>query len=189
MQTVQSPEQAGLDLVLDEVSGAVRSVDPDTLAVSAELIEHADRIFVFGQGRSGIALRAIGMRLMHLGLSVHVVGETTAPAIGPGDVLIAASGSGTTESVVRAADRAAAAGAAVIAVTTAAESPLARLAARTVRIDAAVKTDHGGSSSAQYAGSLFEQAVLLVGDALFHALWQRSGAAAEELWTRHANLE
>ena len=41
------------------------------------------------------------MRLMHLGLTVHVVGETTAPAIRSNDLLLAASGSGTTAGVER----------------------------------------------------------------------------------------
>ena len=43
--------------------------------------------------------------------------------------------------------------------------------------------------SAQYAGGLFELSVALVGDAVFHALWQASGLSADELWPRHANLE
>ena len=32
-------------------------------------------------------------------------------------------------------------------------------------------------------------AVVVLGDALFHTLWQASGATAAELWPRHANLE
>jgi len=31
--------------------------------------------------------------------------------------------------------------------------------------------------------------IALVGDAVFHALWQASGLSADELWPRHANLE
>ena len=38
------------------------------------------------------------------------------------------------------------------------------------------------------AGILFEQEVVLLGDALFDALWQRSGSTADELWPRHTNL-
>lgn len=55
------------------------------------------------------------MRLMHLGLTVHIVGETTTPAIGPGDVLLVASGSGTTGGIIRGADSALGAGATVVA--------------------------------------------------------------------------
>lgn len=165
-------------------AGAAASLD----AVAARL-GAADRVFVLGAGRSGLALRMTAMRLMHLGLVVHVVGDVTTPAITAGDALLAASGSGSTAGIVRAAETAHAAGASVLVLTTAAESPLADLADVTVVLPAAQKQDHRGTLSAQYSGALFEQSVLVVGDAVFHTLWQASGATAEELWPRHANLE
>lgn len=174
---------------LDSVITAVVHEDPVALAVLADLIAEAPRVFVLGAGRSGLALKMTAMRLMHLGLDVHVVGEVTAPAIARNDLLFTASGSGTTGSIVRAAQTAAAAGAGVAVITTAPESPLAQLAAVSIVVPAADKLDRSGSSSAQYAGSLFEQTVMILGDALFHALWQRSGRSADELWPRHANLE
>ena len=174
-----------LDVVIERL---VRD-DPMALGAFAELIAGSTRVFVLGAGRSGLALQMTAMRLMHLGLDVHVVGEVTSPAIQAGDVLLTASGSGTTAGIVRAAQTAAAAGARVAAITTAAASPLADLATRVILVPAADKLDRSGASSAQYAGSLFEQTVVVLGDALFHALWQRSGVTADELWPRHANLE
>ena len=35
----------------------------------------------------------------------------------------------------------------------------------------------------------FEQAVVTIGDAIFHARWKASGLTADELWPRHSNLE
>ena len=171
------------------VVDALRSAFASSLDNAATLLRAAPRVFVLGAGRSGLALSMTAMRLMHLGLTVHVVGEVTSPAIKSGDVLLVASGSGTTGAIVRAADTAQAIGASIVALTTAADSPLGRFAAVTVVIPAAAKQDHAGQVSAQYAGGLFEQSVLLVGDAIFHALWQASGATAEQLWPRHANLE
>ncbi|MFJ2369284.1 6-phospho-3-hexuloisomerase [Microbacterium sp. NPDC087665] len=155
----------------------------------ADLLDDAERVFVYGAGRSGLALRMTAMRLMHLGLDVHVVGDTTAPAIAAGDVLLTASGSGTTESIVRAAERAASLGARVGLITTADSSPLADIADVRVRVPAAQKLDRSAEASAQYAASLFEQVVVVIGDGLFHALWQRQGTSADDLWPRHANLE
>jgi 6-phospho-3-hexuloisomerase len=163
--------------------------DPAVFSRLVDLVSKAPRVFVFGAGRSGLALRMTAMRLMHLGLDVHVVGEATTPAIARGDLLLTASGSGTTGGIVRAAETAVSVGALVAALTTAARSPLAELAAVTVLVPAAEKLDRSGSASVQYAGSLFEQAVVLIGDALFHALWQRSGQSADDLWPRHSNLE
>ena len=190
-----------LELVADEVDAAVSAVlDADAggddssdtsgqLDAFADLIDDAERVFVHGAGRSGLALRMTAMRLMHLGLEVHVVGEVTTPAIAEGDVLLTASGSGTTSGIVAAARTAVDAGARVAAITTAADSPLADLAEAVLVVPAADKQDRSGAASAQYAGGLFEQTVVLLGDAVFHALWKRSGADADELWPRHANLE
>jgi 6-phospho-3-hexuloisomerase len=174
---------------LDSVIERVVRNDPKMLAAFAELIADAPRVFVLGAGRSGLALRMTAMRLMHLGQDVHVVGEVTSPAIAAGDLLLTASGSGTTGGIVRAAQTAASVGARVAAMTTDPESSLAKLADVAIIIPAAGKLDRSGAASAQYAGGLFEQAVVLIGDALFHALWQRSGQSADELWPRHANIE
>ena len=160
-----------------------------SLTAVADRLAAADRVFLLGAGRSGLALQMTAMRLMHLGLVVHVVGDATTPAITGADALLAASGSGSTAGIVRAAETARDAGATVLVLTTAPDSPLADLADVTVVIPAAQKQDHGGTLSAQYSGGLFEQSVLVVGDALFHTLWQASGATAAELWPRHANLE
>ena len=77
----------------------------------------------------------------------------------------------------------------VFLVTAAPGSPLAKVAGGVLVLPAASKQDVDRRSSQQYAGSLFEQAVLIVLDAVFHALWQQSQQTAEELLRRHANLE
>ncbi len=192
MQPQEETVAAALDLIGRELAAAIDSTattDRQALDRVADLLAAAPRVFVHGAGRSGIALGMTAMRLMHLGLEVHVVGEVTAPAITSGDLLLTASGSGTTGGIVRAAATARDVGAAVAAVTTAAESPLAALATEVLVVRAAAKQDRSGTASAQYAGGLFEQTVVVLGDALFHALWRRSGRSADDLWPRHANLE
>lgn len=183
---------ASITLIRRELDALITSAldgNPAELDAFATALGDADRVFVHGAGRSGLALKMTAMRLMHLGFTVHVVGDVTTPAITSGDVLLTASGSGTTGGVVRAAQSAVDAGASVAAITTATESPLAKLAAHVLVLPAADKLDRSGSASAQYAGGLFEQAVVLVGDALFHSLWKQSGATADDIWPRHANLE
>ncbi len=162
----------------------VRCLDLAALALAA-----ADRVFLVGAGRSGIALRATAMRLMHVGLDVFVVGDVTTPAIRSGDVLLVASGSGSTAGIVRSATTAKSSGAVIVALTSVATSALASLADVLITVDAAAKMDRDGAKSAQYAGSLFEQLVLTIGDSLFDALWHVSGRSADELWPRHSNLE
>lgn len=188
--------QAGIESSLTRIRGEVDTVverlargETPALARVVDLVAAAPRVFVLGAGRSGLALRMTAMRLMHLGLEVHVVGEVTTPAIVEHDLLVTASGSGTTAGILRAAQTAIETGAKVAAITTAVDSPLAQLATVTIVVPAAAKLDRSATASTQYSGSLFEQVVVLLGDALFDALWQRSGSTADELWPRHANLE
>jgi 6-phospho-3-hexuloisomerase len=178
-----------LQVILAENQRLAEQLDYGQAASIIPLIQHAKRVFVVGAGRTGLALKAAAMRLMHLGLKVFVVGETTTPAIQAGDLLLAGSGSGTTSTIVKAAEKAKAAGAQVVAISTTIDSPLAVLATLVVVLPAAQKQDHGGTISQQYAGSLFEQSVLLLTDAIFQTLWALDGTPAEELWKRHANLE
>ncbi|NKQ57884.1 SIS domain-containing protein [Amycolatopsis sp. K13G38] len=175
--------------VLGEVDQVRAGVHSAAWVRAGALLLKAPAVFTIGTGRSGLALQMAAMRFMHLGLPTHVVGEVTAPAIGRRDVLVAASGSGSTARVVRAAETAREQGADVIALTTAADSALAKNATEVLIIPAADKQDFDGTSSIQYAGSLFEQSVLLITDALFHTLWKNSGTRARELWRLHANLE
>ena len=180
---------ANTSLILFELDRTLTTVSEADVAAAQSAIVSARRLFIAGAGRSGLALRMAAMRLMHLGLTVHVAGEVTAPAIAAGDLLIVASGSGTTRSAMHVAEVAIKVGADVLALTTAAGSRLADIARYVIVIAAATKQDHGGTRSEQYAGALFEQSVLLLMDAIFQTMWHERGESAEQLWKRHANLE
>jgi 6-phospho-3-hexuloisomerase len=178
-----------LALIQQEIEETVSGINPEQLAALADRVRGADRVFLAGAGRSGLVLRMAAMRLMHLGLTVHVAGDTTTPAIRGGDLLVVASGSGTTSGVVKSAETAVRAGAKVAALTTRPNSPVAELSDALVVIPAAQKTDHGSNISRQYSGSLFEQALFIATEAVFQGLWENTDESAEQLWLRHANLE
>jgi 6-phospho-3-hexuloisomerase len=175
--------------ILVEQQSILEKTDFEQVAKIIPFLKSANSIFVVAAGRSGLAIRSAAMRLMHFGFKVYVVGETTTPAIKEGDLLITASGSGTTSSIVKAAEKAVAAKAKVVTFSTTNDSPLAKNSDLLMIIPAAQKQDHGKSISKQYSGSLFEQALLLLTDAIFQTLWDEQGTPAEELWKKHANLE
>lgn len=178
-----------LEMILMEHNWLLKQIDFNGVATLASTIKSADHIFITAAGRSGFSMRSATMRLMHLGLNAYFVGETTTPAIQAGDVLIAASGSGTTSSIVKAAEKAKSVGATVVALSTQSQSLLSIIADQLILIPAAEKEDHEGSRSRQYAGSLFEQFLLLLTDAVFQSLWRLEDIPNAELWKRHANLE
>lgn len=181
--------QSELEMILNENIALMKKFDFEQVLPLIDQLQQAKSIFVIAAGRSGFSMRSAAMRLMHLGLQVYFVGDTTTPAIRSGDLLLAASGSGTTSTIVRAAEKSVAAGAKVVAISTQQTSPLAKLASHLILIPAAEKQDHHGNESKQYAGSLFEQFLLLLSDAVFQSLWKAAETPAEELWKRHANLE
>ncbi|GAA3299358.1 6-phospho-3-hexuloisomerase [Glutamicibacter nicotianae] len=178
-----------MDLVHSEIEATVRGVKPRQVIELAAQLRAAPRVFVAGAGRSGLALRMAAMRLMHLGLAVHVAGDATTPAIAEGDLLLVASGSGTTAGVVQSVRTAQRVGARIAAITTDPSSPIGSAAHVLVEVPAAGKTDHGSSITRQYSGSLFEQALFLITEIVFHTLRSADDATAQQLWQRHANLE
>jgi len=181
--------QKAIRRILSETEHSLSLLERDKLAMLGELIAGASRIFVYGVGRSGLVLRTAAMRMMHLGLTTFVVGDCTTPAINSGDLLIVASGSGSTSSVVHAAKTAKQKNAKVVVITANGDADVNRLADLVVFITAAVKEDRGQTLSMQFAGSLFEQTVFFLFESLFLLLWRLSGLSAEQLFRRHANLE
>src|SRR5664280_1333003 len=133
-----------LEQILAEVAACVRQVSREDLARAAELMETSPRIFMAGAGRSGLCMRALAMRLMHLEKTAYVVGETTTPSIVAQDLLILGSGSGRTTSLLAMAGKARRQGATILLLTTDAASPLAELADYRVVIPApSLKTADG----------------------------------------------
>ena len=91
------------------------------------------------------------MRLYHLGRPPFVVGDMTAPPLGPGGLGVARG-----------------AGAGVVLFTTAESSPLAAWADVVVRI--AAQAIEGGPASKQLMGSIYEQALWVLCDAIVDQL-------------------
>ena len=110
MNTDQNAKNTTLTTILAEISQVLSHIPEDDLEITAKRLEQAPRIFVIGEGRSGLMARAFAMRLMHLGAVSYVIGETITPAIAEGDILVAISGSGRTHHVVWTAEKAKAQG-------------------------------------------------------------------------------
>ena len=137
-------------------------------------------------------MKAFGMRLMHTGKTVHVVGETTTPSISEADLLIIGSGSGRTASLLAMAGQAQRRKAKILLFTTDANSPLAELADHRVVIPAPSYMAYEGGhtlTSVQPLGTLFEQVMFILCDSLVLGLMQRTGVSAVQMFERHANLE
>jgi len=183
--------QTHLEAILNELRRTVEQIDPTEVTALLEAIGRAPRIFVTGAGRSGLAMRGFAMRLMHLGYIVHVVGETTTPAITEDDLLLIGSGSGATAGPLQNAQTASSIGATVALVTIQNESPIGRLADHSLSINASTPKlgQATGLRSVQPLGSLFEQSLGLLLDALIIQLMAQTDQDQSAMFGRHANLE
>ncbi len=177
--------------IAGEVSRTVGRVDDDRAEALVAALDEAKRVFVVGAGRSLRSIESFAIRLLHLGVSAFVVGETTTPALQPGDLLLVGSGSGSTGSLIPIARRAVETGGRVALVTIRAGSAIGELADVELFVPAPTPKLDGPDEAEpiQPMGSLFEQSLLVVLDAVVLALMQRRDESPETMFARHANLE
>jgi 6-phospho-3-hexuloisomerase len=172
-----------------ELLTTLNAVNETELAALRLAILDANRVYVAGRGRSGLLMRAFAMRLMHLGLTSHVVEDVTTPAIMEGDLLVIGSGSGATESLVQYANRAKMLQSRLALITTAANSRIGSQADYLVLVPAPSPKRESRRTSVQPMANLFEQSLLLVLDILTIQLMSDLDLTSEQMFTRHANLE
>ncbi len=174
-----------------EVGRVVARVSPEEVERLVVAIIRTRRLFLAGQGRSGLMMRAFAIRLTHLDIHCHVVGESTTPSLLPGDLLLVGSGSGETVTAVLTARSAHTAGGTIAALTTRPESTLAKLADLCVIVPAPVRerSTISPEDSIQPMGSLFEQSLLLLLDAIVLELKERLRQDERTMMARHSNLE
>lgn len=178
--------------VVHEIGRCLETVSASSIEEVVEQIMKADRIFLAGAGRSGLAVRAHAMRLMHMGKTVYVIGDVTTPNISCGDLLIIGSGSGRTATLLCHAEKAKTLGARILLVTIDSSSPIAKLADSVVRIPAPspkAQNTTGAEQSVQPMGALFEQCLFVLLDTLIVMVMQRQGLSSDQMFSRHANLE
>jgi 6-phospho-3-hexuloisomerase len=177
--------------IIQELENTVSRTVEQQVQDLTQAILQARKIFVAGAGRSGFMVKAFAMRLMHIGFEVYVVGETITPNLTPEDMLIVASGSGATESLVVMAQKARAIGARIGLLTIDPQSPIGKLTDLVLTISAPSPKiqKETGFTSLQPMGSLFEQSLLVILDVVILMLMERQNKTSDTMFTRHANLE
>lgn len=178
------------DQVLEELRPGL---GPDVIAQLPNLSKRlalAKRILCYGVGREGLMMKALAMRLYHLGLDVHVVGDMTAPPVASEDVLIVSAGPGsfsTVEALVKVAQNAKAE---VICVTAEPGGSVPQMADAVVRIPAqTMANDQSEATSVLPMGSLYEALMFLHFELLVLDLRDRLGIASDAMRANHTNME
>jgi 6-phospho-3-hexuloisomerase len=173
-------------IIIEEIGGALSAVDPGEVEAAIGALRDARRVFLVGVGRVVLALQSFAKRLNHLGIDAWMVGSIDEPALEPGDLLVAGSGSGESLVPVAIARKAKDLGGRILYLGATPSSTIGKLADLVLRIPGPTKS--GGVASRQPMASLFEQALMLVGDAICLLISRRAGTDPRA-YGRHANLE
>jgi 6-phospho-3-hexuloisomerase len=176
--------------IVKELNRTIDLIDEDEAEKLVERILESKKVFVAGAGRSGFMAKSFVMRLMHMGIDAFVVGETVTPSLEEDDILVIASGSGETKSLVSMAEKAKTINATVAVVTISPESTIGKLSDVAIKIPAKPKAGADSDyKTIQPMGSLFEQTLLLFFDAVILRIMSKKGLESGVMYGRHANLE
>ena len=170
---------SGIVAELDAVLRGVPSL-PERLA---DLLL-APRVLMHGQGRAGLALQALAMRLGQMGRDAHWLHDVAPPPLRPGDLFLANASSGDLPTAVALLHRARQVGARTAVLTGVKEGPALDAADTVLHLPAQVRT---GRSELPLGGQ-YEAALWIIGDLAVSILLQRLVLPPEILADGHVNL-
>ncbi|HTH58837.1 MAG TPA: SIS domain-containing protein [Paraburkholderia sp.] len=178
------------DRALDDIRAVLDRLADDALDPALDALAAARRIVCYGVGREGLMVRALAMRLYHLGLDAHVVGDMAAPPVANGDLLVASAGPGgfsTVDALLRVARGA---GARTLLFTAQPGGSAASLADVVCVLPAQTMADDRREwASLLPMGSVYEGAQFFVYELLVLKLRERLRVSPAQMRARHTNLE
>lgn len=192
--------KSSIDAILENINRAEDYLVEEDLEKFQDIIINSKNVFLIGAGRSGLAAKAFAMRLMHLGISSYVVGETITPAIYDDDCIIAISGSGETDTILSAVEIAKGRGSKVLAVTSYPNSSIGKIADVVLIIKGRTKREAGDENYMKRQfdgkhtlltplGTAFELTSLVFLDGVVAELMHKLHKTEEDLKSRHTVLE
>lgn len=175
----------------EEVSAVLSRVDTEQMQTFLDLIQKARKIALYAGGREGVMIRALAMRLFHLGYDVSVVGDMTAPFLANSDLLILSVGPGYIATVDALRSVAQRDGARVVCLTAQPEGKTARAADNIVYLPAQTMADDTGGKATSLLpmGSLYELVLFVFNEIVVLELLKRTGKTFDQARDRHTNLE
>jgi 6-phospho-3-hexuloisomerase len=175
---------------LEEIGAVFAKLEPNMIEPLLEEIVKARRIATYGVGREGLMMKAFCMRLFHLGLNVHVVGDMTTPPLETGDLLMVSAGPGNFSTVAGLVGVARASGARTLCFTAEPTGAVPKSCDTVIVLPAQTMANDKSSSAALLPmGSLYEAVQLVFYDLVSIMLRERLNQTPLEMRGRHTNLE
>jgi 6-phospho 3-hexuloisomerase len=176
-----------MKVIVEQIGDTIDLIDQEQAENLVNAIRDAAQIYLLGAGRSGFVAKGFAMRLMHLGFTTCVVGETTTPAISDKDLLITISSSGEKKSLLEIVKMARDVGVKIASVTSNPNSSLGKISDLVVVIPKVPKVEEYGSLVP--LGTFFEDTTLVFTDAIISELMAILNKGEKDLKKRHTVLE
>ncbi|MEM2258586.1 MAG: 6-phospho-3-hexuloisomerase [Candidatus Thermoplasmatota archaeon] len=173
-----------ISYISNEAKRIVEEVEEKKIEEMIKYFFEAKNIFVYGAGRSGLVGKAFAIRLVHLGFSTFVIGETITVPVKKGDLVVLISGSGETIPVTMTAEIARRLGAKIISITANPDSHIARFGDVVI-----VLKEKERNKELAPLGTVFEASAWIFLDAVVAELMAKKGENEESMKRRHATLE
>jgi len=173
-----------------EIGASLARIDPSEAGAMVEEIAKARRLALYGVGREGLMMKALAMRLFHLGLDAHMVGDMTTPPLVRGDLLLVSAGPGFFSTVNALVGVAADAGARTACFTAVGDGEIAAKCDIAMVLPAqTMANDQGGAASILPMGSLYEGVQYVAFELLVLMVRDSLGISPEAMRANHTNLE
>jgi len=176
-----------IDFIQKKMNDILNDVTRDDILRVSQFFFKANRIFVYGAGRSGLVAKAFAIRLVHLGFQTFVIGETIGAPVKKHDLVFLVSGSGETIPAVMTAEIAHNIGAKVIVVTGKKTARITRFADLVIPLS--VECEDKLRRQCAPLGTLFEASAWILLDSIISELMKKKGETEESMRSRHATLD
>lgn len=183
--TEPAPRKEALRYLTEGIHRTIDSIDCSLTDKLVAAIHDADRVFLYGAGRSGFVARCFAMRLGHLGIRVVRMSIDETDPSGERDLSIVISGTGTTQSSIFYARSSSDGGTKVACITENEESRLAEMSDIVIHLD--TPQDEKQPEFAPM-GTIFEDSCLIYLDTLVVDLMVRMDETEESMRKRHGQL-
>ena len=170
-----------------EVKDIIQKIDDEKVFLLKDKIKEHDRIFLLGEGRTGLVGKMFGIRLIQIGKEVYFVGDSLSPSFLHKDLLIAMSGRGESEKILYSVKKAYNIGGEIFIITGNSSSHLLEFSKNSLIIPHSVKSIEK-KGSYQPLNSLFEQSLFFTFESLIIMLKDDLKITEEEMTSLHFNL-
>ncbi len=169
--------------ILKEVEKILSSDHKEMVGEVIKCIMNAEKIFVYGVGRSGLVVKGFAIRLVQLGLQVYFIGDIATPIVDDKSLVLLVSATGETMSAIQTANICRRVGADVVVITSKPHSKLAH-AGNVVFTLSTDTTDD--SRRLAPLGTLFEDASMILLDGIIAELMAKMEQDDKSMRSRHS---